>query len=164
MSEVPHVVMLGRVVQRLGRSATGCRAWESIRAELGITNTEVDGWLTAARHWRPPAEGLFDQPIPAATTPSVAGSATSRAAAAALAAGGGADRALDLVRGALEAAGPEGLTDLEGQVLTGLEGSTYRPRRVQLAQADPALAVDSGRTRPTPSGRQAVVWVAARWS
>jgi hypothetical protein len=36
--------------------------------------------------------------------------------------------------------------------------STIRPRRVDLVAE--GLVVDSGRTRPTPSGKKAVVWVA----
>ena len=51
-----------------------------------------------------------------------------------------------------------GLTDEEGCTETGLEGSTFRPRRVELV-AD-GLVFDSGATRPTRSGRAAVVWQA----
>ncbi len=39
-----------------------------------------------------------------------------------------------------------------------IAGNTLRPRLVELRQA--GRIEDSGRTRPTPSGRQAVVWVA----
>lgn len=53
----------------------------------------------------------------------------------------------------------DGLTDEEGTDATGLPPSTYRPRRVELVQS--GLIRDSGRTRPTRSGRKAVVWVAA---
>lgn len=51
-----------------------------------------------------------------------------------------------------------GLTDEELQHGIGLEGSTQRPRRVELLRA--GLIKDSGRTRATASGRQATVWVA----
>lgn len=51
----------------------------------------------------------------------------------------------------------DGLTDEEGIDLTGLPPSTYRPRRVEGVQA--GRVADSGRTRPTRSGRKAVVWV-----
>jgi len=50
-----------------------------------------------------------------------------------------------------------GLTDHEMQAHLNMIGSTQRPRRVELC--DKGLVVDSGRQRPTPSGRMAVVWV-----
>jgi hypothetical protein len=52
-----------------------------------------------------------------------------------------------------------GATDEEGMEATGIVASTYRPRRVELVEA--GRIVDSGRTRKTRSGREAVVWVAA---
>lgn len=55
----------------------------------------------------------------------------------------------------------DGLTDEEGIERTGIPASTYRPRRVECVEA--GLVVDTGRTRATNSGRQAVVWgVAAK--
>ena len=51
-----------------------------------------------------------------------------------------------------------GLTDQEMQELTNMDPSTQRPRRIELAKA--GLIEDSGRTRQTVSGRQAVIWVA----
>lgn len=51
-----------------------------------------------------------------------------------------------------------GATDEEGIDGTGLSPSTYRPRRVELVQAGKVR--DSGRERPTRSGRKAVVWEA----
>lgn len=55
----------------------------------------------------------------------------------------------------------EGKTDLEIQGELGIEGSTERPRRVELVQA--GRVVDSGKRRLTPKGRRlAVVWVAVR--
>ncbi len=53
---------------------------------------------------------------------------------------------------------PDGLTDEEGINRTGIPASTYRPRRVELVEANRVL--DSGRTRLTRSRRAAVVWVA----
>src|SRR5688572_4929461 len=51
-----------------------------------------------------------------------------------------------------------GLTDEQGMDATGLEGSTYRPRRVELVQR--GMVKDSGRTRRVRSGKSAVVWEA----
>ena len=65
------------------------------------------------------------------------------------------ERVLEVIRGNAVLGG---LTDEEGMEITGLPPSTYRPRRVELVEAN--LIVDSGRTRRTKSGRQAVVWVA----
>lgn len=55
-------------------------------------------------------------------------------------------------------AGDHGRTDVEIQDILLIEGSTQRPRRVELLRA--GLIRDSGRTRATASGRQATVWVA----
>ena len=52
----------------------------------------------------------------------------------------------------------DGLTDEECQRVTGLQGSTQRPRRIELEIA--GLIKNSGRTRETMSGRAAVIWVA----
>lgn len=51
-----------------------------------------------------------------------------------------------------------GMTDEECQDALAMNPSTQRPRRVELVRA--GRVVDSGRTRPTRSGRQAVVWIA----
>jgi hypothetical protein len=53
---------------------------------------------------------------------------------------------------------PDGLTDEEGQALLGMDGNTYRPRRVELQEA--GLVADGKLTRKTKSKREAVVWVA----
>jgi hypothetical protein len=53
-----------------------------------------------------------------------------------------------------------GATDKEIQAFAKLEGSTQRPRRIELLKA--GLIEDSGRTRVTLSGRKAVVWIAKR--
>ena len=54
--------------------------------------------------------------------------------------------------------GIDGATDEEIQMALSMEGSTKRPRRVELF--NDALIVDSGRKRNTKSGRSAVVWMA----
>ena len=51
-----------------------------------------------------------------------------------------------------------GATDPEAQAALLLDGSTQRPRRVRLVEL--GLVEDSGRTRPSHSGKQCVVWVA----
>jgi hypothetical protein len=58
---------------------------------------------------------------------------------------------------AFEYVAEEGLTDEEGISALSMPASTYRPRRVELVEA--GLVRNSGRTRPTASGRKAVVWV-----
>ncbi len=63
-------------------------------------------------------------------------------------------RVLDLLRRSVT-----GLTDDEMQGYLDMNPSTQRPRRIELVSA--GLAKDSGETRMTPSGRRAVVWVAA---
>lgn len=80
-------------------------------------------------------------------------SPTSRAAATALP---NADTLRSAVLDAIKAHG--GLTDEEVQDTLVMQGSTQRPRRIELVAA--GLVVDSGRTRATRSGRQAVVWEA----
>jgi hypothetical protein len=55
---------------------------------------------------------------------------------------------------------PDGLTDEELQGILNMNPSTQRPRRIELCNAEPPLVKDSGRTRKTRSGRNAVVWVA----
>jgi hypothetical protein len=87
--------------------------------------------------------------------PAVRGSATSQAAADSIAPLTG--RLLLQVLAAFEAAGEAGLTDEEGMERTKLGGSTYRPRRVSLVEAGKVR--DSGKTRPTLSGRRASVWI-----
>lgn len=57
-------------------------------------------------------------------------------------------------------ASPDGVTDEEIQQGTGIGPSTERPRRIELVKA--GAVFDSGRTRATRSGRQAVVWVAGK--
>lgn len=52
-----------------------------------------------------------------------------------------------------------GLTDAEISLETGLAGNTARPRRIELQRAG---RIVSAGTRPTPSGRKAVVWCVKR--
>jgi hypothetical protein len=58
--------------------------------------------------------------------------------------------------------GSDGATDEEIQHALYMNPSTQRPRRVGLV--DDGSVRDSGRTRKTRSGRQAVVWVSVLWS
>lgn len=57
--------------------------------------------------------------------------------------------------------GKHGATDDEIQVGLELEGSTQRPRRVELV--NDSSVVPSGRYRQTRSGRKATVWVASEY-
>ncbi len=88
------------------------------------------------------------------TPPHVANSETSQAAAADI------KRSAITLRGLvldlLRAKGP--LTDEEIQEALSMNPSTQRPRRVELVQK--GFAVDSGQTKPTRSGRRAVLWAA----
>lgn len=88
--------------------------------------------------------------------PFVRGSATSREAGELAREGASSQRAR--VLHALTFAADNGATDEELQTALELNPSTERPRRIELVNS--GRARDSGRTRPTKSGRQAVVWVA----
>ena len=92
-------------------------------------------------------------PLFAARAPAVNGSATSAAAADSL----GPATLNALQRRVLEllAAWPQGLTDEEMQHKLGMNPSTQRPRRIELARR--GLVVTCG-TRRTASGRNADVW------
>jgi hypothetical protein len=54
---------------------------------------------------------------------------------------------------------PVGMTDEEACAATGISGNTLRPRRVELQRAG---RIVSAGTRPTSSGRKAVVWTVNR--
>jgi hypothetical protein len=87
--------------------------------------------------------------------PSVNGSATSAAAADSLSPAtlnAMQRRVLELL-----ASWPQGLTDEEMQHKLGMNPSTQRPRRIELARR--GLVVEAG-TRKTASGRMASVWQA----
>jgi hypothetical protein len=94
-----------------------------------------------------------DLPLFTQRAPSVNGSATSAAAADSL----GPATLNALQRRVLEllAAWPQGLTDEEMQHKLGMNPSTQRPRRIELARR--GLVVTCG-TRRTASGRNADVW------
>jgi hypothetical protein len=96
-----------------------------------------------------------EAPLPLFTqrAPSVNGSITSAAAADSL----GPATLNALQRRVLEllVAWPQGLTDEEMQHKLGMNPSTQRPRRIELARR--GLVVEVG-TRRTVSGRMAVVW------
>lgn len=53
-------------------------------------------------------------------------------------------------------AGERGLTDAEGMAITGLDYSSFGPRRRDLKKS--REVVDSGVRRKTPSGRDSIVW------
>ena len=58
---------------------------------------------------------------------------------------------------ALFHSGDRGLTDAEIRQMTGLASDTARPRRCELVKG--GFVRDSGRTRPSPSGRAMAVWI-----
>ena len=94
-----------------------------------------------------------DLPLFTQRAPAVSGSVTSAAAADSL----GPATLNAMQRRVLEllAATPDGLTDEEMQTRLGMNPSTQRPRRIELARR--GLVVEAG-TRKTVSGRMAVVW------
>lgn len=59
----------------------------------------------------------------------------------------------------IKRSGALGRTDGELQEQLAMNGSTQRPRRIELVDA--GLVKDSGRTRKSASGRACVVWVVA---
>jgi len=59
-------------------------------------------------------------------------------------------------------AGATGATDSEIEHSTGMRAQSVSPRRGELRAL--GLVVDSGRRRPTPSGRPAAVWVLANFA
>lgn len=96
------------------------------------------------------------------TAPYVRASRTSREAAKAIEPRVGTQKAIVLA--AIRNAGANGLTDQEALELTRRDGITdnaIRARRGSLA-ADGWIE-QSGITRTTTSGKQAVVWVAKEW-
>lgn len=84
------------------------------------------------------------------------GTTTSKAAASAIAAD--AKTLRSHVFTYLKGCGADGATDEEIQDALEMDPSTERPRRGELVTQ--GVVVDSGRTRPTRSGRKAVVWIA----
>lgn len=51
---------------------------------------------------------------------------------------------------------PRGMTDDDLQIVLGMDGSTERPRRIELVKA--GLVIESGATRRTRAGHLAIVW------
>ena len=94
-----------------------------------------------------------DLPLFTQRAPSVNGSVTSAKAADSL--GPATLNAMQRKVLALLEATPGGLTDEEMQRLLGMNPSTQRPRRIELARR--GLVVEAG-TRRTASGRMAMVW------
>lgn len=90
------------------------------------------------------------------TAPYITGSETSKAASVSIEQNIGTIRWRILAL--LRKCGDGGATDDELQHWTNLNPSTQRPRRIELCEA--GLVRNSGQTRKTRSGRQAVVWVA----
>lgn len=95
-------------------------------------------------------------PPPEPTAPYVVGSDTSKDAATGQSLTD-TDRARQAVLAYLKARKADGATDEEMQVFIPMAANTQRPRRVELVER--LNVVDSGRRRPTASGRPAVVWV-----
>lgn len=91
--------------------------------------------------------------------PFARGSETSRAAAEQAKPNAATQRArvLKLITESCWRTEDPGLTDEQIQDRLSLTGNTERPRRQELV--DRNLVKDSGRTRKTRSGREAVVWV-----
>ena len=90
--------------------------------------------------------------------PYIAGSSTSEAAACAIKPTAGTLR--EVVLAVIRHAGLDGITDEEGIALTGMNASTYRPRRIECHEK--GLIIDYGERRRTASGRSAVVWFAVK--
>lgn len=88
--------------------------------------------------------------------PFQAHSRTSKAAA--IAAGPNANMLRLRVLEFISACGSEGATDDEVQIGLEMNPSTQRPRRIELERD--GFVSDSGRKRPTRTGRNAVVWIA----
>ena len=131
--------------------------WITWRGKYGLGNDlEAD---TGERRlaWQP--AGLLEQ-MPAAVEAdmkSVRGSETSKSAAASVETASGTQRMR--VMAYILAMGGEGATDHEMQAALSMNPSTQRPRRIELVEA--GNVKDSGRSRPSPSGRQSIVWVSA---
>lgn len=101
-------------------------------------------------HIKPPPSGtLWSQPPSVAVRTSIAAAEQIKPKADAL---------RQMVLRHIEACGDAGATDEEGMLATGMQGNTYRPRRIELWHA--GLVKDNGCTRRTVAGRAAIVWVA----
>jgi hypothetical protein len=98
--------------------------------------------------------GDAGNPGPLFAAPPHNGATTSKAAAAAIALSAHSLR--EAIYTFLSNRRGQGATDEEIQLALGMHANTQRPRRVELVER--GIVVDSGRTRPTRSGRRAVVW------
>jgi len=58
--------------------------------------------------------------------------------------------------------GARGATDAEIEAVTGIRAQSVSPRRGELRTL--GLIVDSGKRRPTPSGRPAAVWITSNYA
>lgn len=97
-----------------------------------------------------------DEPTP---TPPHNGTDTSREAAASLTPDTLREQHRKILRALYRA--PDGLTDQELEILTGMGGSTVRPRRQELEREgwiEQRVQGAGAVTRETASGRKAVVW------
>jgi hypothetical protein len=90
------------------------------------------------------------------TLPFVKGSETSEAAAKSMKSKAATDR--EKVFAFLVSMGDHGATDEELQESIPMNPSSERPRRVELVKQ--GHVGDSGKRRPTTSGRSATVWIA----
>lgn len=114
----------------------------------------VPGDPGCAKAERPTDPSLFDEPRARSSDPE-----TSHAAARAVRAGTWRARVLESFRAA-RSAGHDGLTDRELELLwPEARPQTVRTRRSELAAE--GYVVDSGRTRRTDAGLEAIVWVLA---
>ena len=95
-------------------------------------------------------ETLFGKPVARSTDPH-----TSHEAARRMRPRAGTHRGRTLA--AYDTARDGGLTDFELSDLTGIQVSSIGVRRGELTRA--GLLEDSGRTRPSPAGSPAIVWV-----
>ena len=98
---------------------------------------------------------LFHRPAP--SPPYVAHNEPSRQAAQAIAPAAGTLR--DRVFAVIAGQAHYGCTDAEGCERSGINPSTWRPRRGELEKL--GLIRDSGRTRKSSSGRDMTVWAAS---
>ena len=91
---------------------------------------------------------LLNTPVVGANHPSTSHDAAAAAQHLAL---GRMDRLVEMLR-----EHPDGLADFEGSTIMDLPPDTYRPLRGKLVKV--GVVVNTGRTRETPSGRDAIVW------
>lgn len=128
----------------------GCGGERTVRDEP-VGGIPLAEWWESVVHRCAACRASAPRTPPAHST----GPDTERAAAASVEAVTG-DLRVEALR--LLRAQPDGLTDDEGGRLMGGDRLRFGRRRNELVAA--GLAADSGLRRPTPTGRNAVVWVA----